>query len=276
MVRDKMLIHFATERGALPAAEVLDRLTAQEMSRPGYFDYMKLHHVEPGDVRERILIQQIEKNLFGSGVTVTDQEIEEYYRSQCDPKSVTAKYYIPETAQIQVVITRSEADAEHAWQEWHNGIPFDVVVTHFSKDSSAKIGGKMPPLVRRRTAATYVAGLEDTIFSMSPGQVSRPKLFAGTWWMILCVSRTPSKVIPFEEVREECREALKIQKGERTNGAKLKAEFEQFRQTDKLQVFWNQYYFDLYGEKDEAVSPGAGDAQPAPPPGKSQKPRRIR
>jgi len=277
MVRDRMLIHFARANGAVPSKEVVDRLVAQEMARPGYFTYMRQHHVGPEDVQERIVIKQIENNLFGTGVTVTDQEVADYYRSQCDPKALTSKYYVPETAQVQVVITRSEADAEKAWREWKEGVPFDVVVTHFSKDTSAKDGGKMPPLVRRRSAATYVPGLEDTIFAMSPGEVSRPKLFAGTWWMILCVSRTPAKVIPFDQVKEECREAVKIQKGERTNGARLKADFEAFRQSEKLQVFWNHYYFDLYGDSDEHNSAGPGDSQPPPLPGSPvKKPKHLR
>ena len=134
----------------------------------------------------------------------------------------------------------------------------------------------MPPLVRGRSAASHVPGLEDAIFAMSPGEVSRPKQYAGLWWMILCVSRTASRVTPFEEVKDECQTALKIQKGERTNGAQLKAEFEQFRQNEKLQVFWNHYYFDLYGGSNEAGPDSGGAASSAADPSKNKAPRHLR
>ena len=68
-------------------------------------------------------------------------------------------------------------------------------------------------LVSGRSPAARVPGFEPALFALSPGQQLGPQNFGGVWWIALCLDKSPAVTLPFERVRDDCRNAVRLEKG---------------------------------------------------------------
>lgn len=173
-----------------------------------------------------------------------------YYRSQCDPKNPQAQFYIPDTTHLAVIVTSTEADSRKAYQELQQGKLFAEVAKKYSQDRTGIEGGTgMPPLIRGRSQFAAYPAFEREIFQLNPGDRLGMRKCLGVWWIMECKDRTAAYTIPFETVKEQCRHAAQVEKAAKTNAAQVEADFEQFRKKSNVQVFWEQYYYDLTGRE---------------------------
>ena len=137
--------------------------------------------------------------------------------------------------------TRTEADALKALAELKKGVPFADVAKSCSVDGSRINGGNGPAFVRGRSGIRRIPAFEDAIFRLEPGRQFGPRLFGSVWWIVLCRDKTAADTVPFEQVRAECQESVRIQKGVAANAAAVRSDFEAFRKHAAVQVFWDQY-----------------------------------
>ena len=83
-------------------------------------------------------------------------------------------------------------------------------------------------------------GLEAVVFQMAVGQQTEGQ-FAGAGWIIRCVGKAPERVVPFEQVKAECREGALLAKGMAKNGKKIEEEFAAYRRSARLEALWPRY-----------------------------------
>ncbi|MBN1880145.1 peptidylprolyl isomerase [bacterium] len=156
-------------------------------------------------------IESIQKNLT---VDITDQEISDFYSQNADrfkkEESVDIQQIVwrlppKEDAGYQEKLTGSLAKAESLMKEAQSGRDFSELVKAFSEDQKmAEKEGKVGWVERKQ----LIKPLEDAVFNLSVGEVSKPIQTDLGIFVIKALGKEESRIIPLEEVREKIREGL--------------------------------------------------------------------
>jgi parvulin-like peptidyl-prolyl isomerase len=94
--------------------------------------------------------------VLTKGITATDAEVKAFYKKNSDPSNKQAVFYTPETIQMAVIVTPTEAEARAALRDLDSGIPFTTVAQNRSKDPSKVSGGMLNPVPRGRTKSSEI------------------------------------------------------------------------------------------------------------------------
>ena len=238
---EKLALQFAQKKGVLPTKAEVDKRYAEMLAQPGYEDQLKRSGRVPEDVKHTLMVQMAKAKVLEKDVTVTEEEMRRFYESNLDRKNPNALYYMPETIQLAVIVTKTEAESVKAKADLAHGIPFATVAQTYSVDDSKQSGGLTGLIAQGRTIAAKMPGFEDTVFRMKIGSQLGPVNIAKVWWIIRCVDKTSEKIQPYDTVREECRTGAALLKGVKENKAKVEAEYAEFRKNANVQAFWQQY-----------------------------------
>jgi len=238
---EKLALQFAKQKDAMPTREEIDKRYQEMLAQPGYQEQLKQSGRLPVDVKHELMVKMAKAKIFEKGVTVTEEEIRRFYETNLDKKTPTARYYTPETIQLAVIVTKTEADALKAKADLAHNIPFGTVAQTYSIDDSKQSGGMTGLIIRGRTQAAKMPGFEDTVFKIKIGSQVGPVNIANVWWIIRCMDKTLEKTLTYNAVHDECRIGAILLKGVKQNKAKVEAEYAEFRKKSNVQAFWPQY-----------------------------------
>lgn len=241
MLNEEMIRQFAKTVGALPSEAQVEARFKEISGLPTYGPYLVASHKSEDDVKKDIRFELTQANILGNGQTATDAEIRAYYDANADRQNPKARFFTPDTTTISVIITPVEEDARKAVSELHQGADFAAVAKTYSKDPSSRQGGVLPAVQRGRSNASRVPGLEQATFGLSAGQQLGPRKFAGAWWIIRCLDKKPEHLLPFEQVKDECRIAVLTSKGANANGKQMLDRLTEFKKKADLRIFWSKY-----------------------------------
>ena len=129
---------------------------------------------------------------------VTDEDVKKYYEDNRDHYTEPARVAFMEVTADKELIGR-------AWKEIQAGADFsEVVRRNFHHDANL-----------RRVRTKYLVGqVRNILEELSEGEVSRPFLFQGKYYMLKLVSKKSRKYIPFDRVEKKIREKLDKEKFE--------------------------------------------------------------
>ena len=241
MVNDELTLQFAQKQGAMPTAAQVDAKLAQARQDPNYAKNLAATLQTEDNIRHNLTVNLAKTNVYTKGITITDEEVRAFYVNNIrknDPKSL---YYVPQTVTVGIIVNRSLEDSRKALAELARGVQFTQVARRNSNDSSAAKGGLLPPIRRGQTDLSRYPGLEARLFQMSPGDQTEPTRFGDAWLIIRCADVTPEICMPFDKVRDDCREGALTLKGTMYNGEQVKAAYERFRKEADIKVNWTRY-----------------------------------
>lgn len=241
MIAEEVTLQFARKQGVLPSDEEVEKRYAEGAKQTGFAQNLMTTHQTPEDVKRSLQVQMAELALFSKGVTVSEQEIREFYRQNVDHKNPNARYYQPETVQVAVIVTDKEAAAKKALEALASGNTFEAVARAFSKDKSAANGGALPPVRKGSLNAQKFPEMEQMLFSMKPGEQRNLVKLAGAWWIIRCTGHVGEQTTQYERVREECRTGALLAKGLASNGRNMQEQFAAFQRDAQIQVARPEY-----------------------------------
>lgn len=241
MVAEDLQLQFAKQQGVAPTKQQIDARYEEASGRPGFQDYLSAHGLTSADYKRTLSVQLAQINVATKGIDVTDAEVRRFYQVNIDKRNQQAQFFVPETTQVEVIVTSNRAQADQAYQELAQFVPFDVVARKYSVDSASANGGMLPPLQRGRTKFNNMPGLENAVFSLKIGDQTSPMEFGRQWWIIRCLDKIPETTLPFSEVKEDCVLGAKMQKAIPLRGKQVQKEFVQFQRQSQLQAFWPQY-----------------------------------
>jgi len=167
--------------------------------------------------------------------------VKAYYDDNARKDNPRSRFYQPETTTLQVIRNHSQKMIEAADHDLRSGRDFAAVVTDYSTDQSKGNQGISPALVRGRNNMRHVPGMEDTIFGIDIGQTYGPHQFAGDWWIMKCIDKTPASTVPFERAQIEAEIGAKMDKVTPQRVAAVQADFERFQKSVDIEVFWEKY-----------------------------------
>lgn len=245
LANETLLLQFARQKRILPTEAQINARARELVSNEADAEAARQRHLTQEDLHDAALRDLVEKRLFGAGAAVTDAEIQSYYTWQSSLQNPAALFRTPEKAEISLIMSPLEKDIRQAQKDLDRGEPFEKTAKTYSKDKSALGGGQIAPVFRGRSVLRAYPGLEDLAFSLQPGQNSTPKQSGGLWWILRCRSRAPASVQPLESVREQCRLNIQLIRASKTQAANIAQDFAAFRKKAKIQVFADQYLYDL-------------------------------
>lgn len=114
LVQDELTLQFAQKKGMAPTDAKVDAKYLAFSLRPGFSTYLASHRMTPEDFKQSLRISMARAAVVGQGVTVSDADIKKFYDENTDPKNPKARYFTPETVQLAVIVTRTEAEANAA------------------------------------------------------------------------------------------------------------------------------------------------------------------
>lgn len=228
---------FAEAKKATPTNAEVDARVAEDSKQPEFRQTLAAAGMDLDAYRQAVRDELSQVKLMSEGVTVTDQEVLDFYKRNIDKRNPSARFYTPETVQVAVIGTRSRETALAALEDLRQGVQWDDVARTHSVDVSAFSGGLLPPFGRGRTLAAQIPGMEQAIFGMQPGQRIGPAKFGEGWWIIQCRDKRPERTLPFEQVKHRARSWLLLEKGTARNGRRIASEYAAFQKKARVQVF---------------------------------------
>jgi parvulin-like peptidyl-prolyl isomerase len=241
LVENQVQLQYAAKRGLVPTDAQVTARFDELRHQPNFDIIIKNSGMNPDMYVANLKLQMAQEAVFSQGITVTDDEVRQYYLSQCNPKNPRASFYRPAVSTLQTIATRSYAGTEAALTQIDNGVPFDVVARQVSLDSSKANGGRLSPIMQGLSPLSRIPSAEQAVFNLRPGQVTDPITFGNAWWIFKCNEYTPPATIPFDEVAAQARRQAIATKGLIVNGTQIRKGFAAFEHSSKMQAFWPQY-----------------------------------
>lgn len=155
--------------------------------------------------RQSLLLDYILKNVLMEKITVSDEEIANYYREHIKDFTQEAKI------QVRHILTSDEESARKALRRLEAGEDFGDVARDVSIHVSRDQGGRLPPFER----GTYNKEFEDAAFALKVGERSGIVKTDLGYHIIEKTGETPRTVTPLSEVRGKILEKLMQEKRER-------------------------------------------------------------
>lgn len=150
-------------------------------------------------VKTELIGQKIQEKITKDAGKVTDAEVQEYYDKN------KAQYTQPEMRDLRIVLTKTKAQAEQAKKELDGGAKFaDVVKKHSIDTITKKDGGKLQNVAKGQQEKA----LGDASFAAKKGEIVGPIKTETGWYVVQVDKITPSKVVPFKDVKEQIKQQL--------------------------------------------------------------------
>jgi foldase protein PrsA len=211
------------------------------------------------------LQNELTKKIQADQAKVSDEDIEEYYEKN------KKRFAQPEKRDLNVVLTKTEAQAEKAKQELDDGAKFATVAKKYSIDQASKAnGGKLPDVPQGQQEKAF----DEAVFKAQKGEVEGPVKTQFGWYVFEVTDETPASQQKLEDAKETIRGLLKSEREQKS----LQDFIEDFREEFKDQTKCREGFVvaecsNAPEEKtDTNAAPGApqGAPQGAPPQGAPQ------
>ncbi|GEM_PF-2450591 len=147
--------------------------------------------------REKRMVTTLYDNVI-RGVTITSQEVEEYYEDYKD------SFRMPEKYEVSRIVTLTETGSKNALSEIRSGKSFEDVARLRSRDQSAPNGGRLSPV----TVDVFPPQVKEVVVSLKTGQIGGPVLTDDGWMLIRLDGHTAERQMSLEETEEDIRSQL--------------------------------------------------------------------
>jgi peptidyl-prolyl cis-trans isomerase C len=146
------------------------------------------------DVLARAVVQKYVTERAG----ITEDAIRKHYEATKD------EYAVGEQAAASHILVKTESEAREVLKDLKQGKDFADVARARSLDSSASQGGDLGTFGR----GDMVAEFEKAAFALKVGEISAPVHTQYGYHIIKVTQRTPARLKPLDEVKEDVRNAL--------------------------------------------------------------------
>jgi foldase protein PrsA len=150
-------------------------------------------------VRQGLELQKLTAKATKDAGKVTDADVQAYYDKN------KKQYSQPESRNLHVVLTKTEAEAKKARTELDGGATFASVAKKYSIDQVTKnADGKLANVVKGQQEKA----LETAAFATAATKLAGPVKTETGWYVLRVDKITPAKTIPFAQVKSVLKQQL--------------------------------------------------------------------
>lgn len=182
-----------------------------------YQKYLKQSGFTEADLLYRIRLEVISNKIRDKATKgkdkVTPQQIQAFYAKN------KAQFAQPESRDVNVVLTKTKAEAEKAKQAIEDGQSFSSVAKKYSVDKSTKAnGGKLQNVVRGQSEKAF----DDAVFAARKGQLEGPVKTQFGYYVFEVTGITPEKQQSLTEATPTIRQQVTSQNQQKALDAFVK------------------------------------------------------
>jgi len=163
---------------------------------------IKKQGVSDEQVREDVRASVVQNKIYEkvtAGVTVSDKEIEQYYKKN------KQNYIQPESRDVRHILVKKKALAESLYQRAKSGENFAALAKKFSTDPGTKKQGGKLPIAKGRQVPEF----DKAAFALETGEISQPVKTSYGWHIIMALNGIKKqKVTPLSQVEPAIRQQL--------------------------------------------------------------------
>jgi len=209
---------------------MIERLVLLEDSYERMLNIQNSEDIDQG--QQELLAGVLHREEIDQKIEVSEKDIKDHFNKN------KSRYRLPSENKIRIIFVRGE-DPEKARgriQEaseklrvgWNKkASPFEEVAREYSEDSrSAANGGLIDEWIRESGDYFFETGshsFHEVIQRLKTGEVSKPFLLGGNYYIVQVAERKESRNLSFEEVREYIAEEMRLSKHEKAT-AKMNEE----------------------------------------------------
>jgi foldase protein PrsA len=151
-------------------------------------------------VKLNMLSQKIQQKVVKKKQTVSQAEAQKYYNEN------KSRYGTPEKRNIEIILTKTEAQAKSAKKEIESGKSFASVAKSVSIDPTSKAkGGKLTEVIKGEEEKQ----LDEAVFSASPNKLGGPIKTQFGYYLYEVLSTKAGSQQPFSKVSSTIKQQLK-------------------------------------------------------------------
>ena len=220
LVRQELLYQEARKTVRVTDTEIAGELEKLKDQFQNTSDFTRLTPVLRVQVERGLAIRKYIDSAYVSKATVTDAEIRSYYDGHRDgfrqPEQVKAAYiFVKVDPQNEAKKAESKKKIDEIKKKLSAGEDFAALARANSDDITGARGGDLG-YVRQGQLNKPV---EEALFSLKPGEVSDIVETRVGYNLVKAVERKPETTMPFENVKDQLRTALRQEKGQQEANA---------------------------------------------------------
>lgn len=183
----------ATKRQSFPTEKAFQR-------------FLKQSGMTEADVLDRVRIQALAaaltRKIQSSSATVTDAQIQSYYNRN------RAQFAVPERRDVELILTRSQAQANAAKSAVEGGTSWAAAARKYSTDAASKATGGV---LRGVSQGQQDRAFDEAAFSAKKGVLVGPVRGQFGYYILRVTGITPGRQTPLADARGQIRALLQQQ-----------------------------------------------------------------
>lgn len=211
IISERMIVQLAKSKGVYPSAPQIDARVAEiYKENPNLKAQLSEAGRTEADLRYDFLNQESQFNLLTAGLTITDLQVEKYYKDNPD------QFKVPKTYKLRMIAVNDDATAKKVDDALKAGKPFSDVASDLSMDLTTKAKGgeygEVPEtaIAEATRKAIEITPVNSTSTWIQGGTSARVKF--------LVEAITPGKVIPLDaDLKPKLRRRVMLEQGTNRN-----------------------------------------------------------
>lgn len=168
-----------------------------------YRAFLRQSGMTQADVEDRVRVQtlatELTRKIQDSAAPVTESDIADYYRRN------RAQFAVPERRDVELILTRTEAQAQEAKQAVESGTRWAAAAREFSADEASKAtGGRLTGVAEGQQDRAF----DRAAFGAERGEIVGPVRGQFGWYLLRVTGVTPPRQTSLAEAREQIRALL--------------------------------------------------------------------
>jgi foldase protein PrsA len=198
-------------------------------------------------VKLNMLSQKIQQKVAKAKPTISEAQAQKYYNEN------KARYGTPEHRTVEIILTKTEAQAGAAKKQIEGGKSFATVAKQVSIDPASKAKGG---LITESIKGAQEKNLDNALFSAKPNQLGGPLKTQFGYYLYEVLSTKPGTQQPFSTVKSSIKQTLATQEQQ----AKLSKFIKNFKKKWQAKTECRSGYkvADCKGYKAPKAKPGTG------------------
>lgn len=170
--------------------------------------------------QQELLAGVLHQEEIDQKIEISDADIKDYFKKH------KSRFKLPSENKIRVIVVRGDEDPEKALSKiqaaygklrggWNKkAASFEEVAREYSEDSrSAANGGLIDEWIKESGDYMYETGVHlfhEAVQKLKEGEISKPVILGGDYYVLQIVERKDSRNLSFEEVREYIAQELQL------------------------------------------------------------------
>lgn len=256
LITERLVFQLAKQKGVMPTdSEVEQEYAYRKQDNPKIDEQWAVSGQTPEELRNTIRYEIAQFKIQTFGVTITNQEVDNYYKTHAD------QFKVPKSYQLRIIAVKSEADEKPVDTALASGTSFAEVAKKYSLDVTRAVGGEYGVIPETAFGSNVKSAIEGTKLNSATPWVMSGGDGAPIYVKFLVEDIKKERNIDLDDgVRRRIRRKMLLDKGVVKND--VKKEMKALLATAKIDIkqpeFADAYkkYVDLY-LKEGAPAPAA-------------------